>query len=353
MEPRVRSRDPRACSSHSALEIDCLAILHYLENRQKVHKDSINFCQNILHQKPVECKPIVRNNLSEPIHDVDLVVTVGGDGTLLQLQGSHFIDDSVPVLGVNSDPTQAEEVEKLRNEFDANRSTGYLCCATVNSFAQVLANILEGRANPSKLTRILIRVNSKVLPTYALNDILISHPCPAALSRLSFKIKKDDQPWSLLVHSRSSGLRVSTAAGSTTAMLSAGGFPMPILSQDLQYMVIEPISPGDTSSLMHGLIKSHQSKEGVTYIDGSDVQRESVKKHEEECVFMGPMEIPSQSPQTIKLQDVFFNLYQIFKSRFNRWKIEIEEEDRLRFMQKEMQAEVPAERDAGSCSWEQ
>ncbi|KAM1150484.1 hypothetical protein ACFX2B_030658 [Malus domestica] len=232
MEPRVRSRDPRACSSHSALEIDCLAL--------------------------------------------------GVMALYYNLQGSHFIDDSVPVLGVNSDPTQAEEVEKLRNEFDANRSTGYLCCATVNSFAQVLANILEGRANPSKLTRILIRVNSKVLPTYALNDILISHPCPAALSRLSFKIKKDDQPWSLLVHSRSSGLRVSTAAGSTAAMLSAGGFPMPILSQDLQYMVIEPISPGDTSSLMHGLIKSHQSKEGVTYIDGSDVQRESVKKHEEE-----------------------------------------------------------------------
>ncbi|CAN6694109.1 unnamed protein product [Malus baccata var. baccata] len=234
---------------------DCLSritnpqILHYLENRRKVHKDAINFCQNILRQKPVEWKPTVRSNLSEPIRDVDLVVTVGGDGTLLQ--GSHFIDDSVPVLGVNSDPTQPEEV---------------------------LDNILESQANPSKLTRISIRVNSEVLPTYALNDILTSHPCPAALSRLSFKIKKDDQPCSLLVHSRSSGLRVSTAAGSTAAMLSAGGFPMPILSQDLQYMVREPISPGNASSLMHELIKSHQSreatwlsKEGVIYIDGSHV----------------------------------------------------------------------------------
>ncbi|PQQ18704.1 NADH kinase-like isoform X2 [Prunus yedoensis var. nudiflora] len=43
-------------------------------------------------------------NRLKPIHDVDLVVTVGGDGTLLQ--ASHFIDDSVPVLGVNSDPTR-------------------------------------------------------------------------------------------------------------------------------------------------------------------------------------------------------------------------------------------------------
>lgn len=53
---------------------------------------------------------------------------------------------------------------------------------------------------------------------------------------------------------------------------------MPILSQDLQYMVREPILPGVASSLMHGLIKSHQSmeatwfgKKGVIYIDGSHV----------------------------------------------------------------------------------
>lgn len=77
---------------------------------------------------------------------------------------------------------------------------------------------------------------------------------------------------------RSSGLRVSTAAGSTAAMLSAGGFQMPILSRDLQYMVREPISPGAASSLMHGLIKSDQFIEvawlcnkGVIYIDGSHV----------------------------------------------------------------------------------
>lgn len=49
-----------------------------------------------------------RNNLSEPIHGVDVVVTVGGDGTLLR--ASHFMDDTIPVFGVNSDPTQLEEV---------------------------------------------------------------------------------------------------------------------------------------------------------------------------------------------------------------------------------------------------
>ncbi|KDP33218.1 hypothetical protein JCGZ_12740 [Jatropha curcas] len=252
-------------------------VLHYLDNRRKVHKDAVNFCKDILQQKSVDWEPILRTDLSQPIRDFDLVVTVGGDGTLLQ--ASHFMDDSTPVLGVNSDPTQVEEVEKFGSDFDATRSTGYLCAATVKNFEQVLDDILEGRRVSSNLTRISVRVNSQLLSTFALNDILVAHPCPATVSRFSFKIQRDGKSCTPLANCRSSGLRVSTAAGSTAAMLSAGGFVMPILSQDLQYMVREPIPPGAaTSSLMHGIIKSDQSMEarwfsekGKIYIDGSHV----------------------------------------------------------------------------------
>lgn len=83
-------------------------VLKYLESRCKVHRNAINVCQEILNKKAVEWKPISRNDVSNPIRDVDMVITVGGDGTLLH--ASHFLDDSVPVLGVNSDPTQAHEV---------------------------------------------------------------------------------------------------------------------------------------------------------------------------------------------------------------------------------------------------
>ncbi|KAI4333466.1 hypothetical protein L6164_018276 [Bauhinia variegata] len=248
-------------------------ILNFLDSRRKVHRDAINFCQAILQHKSVQWKAVPRNNLSQPINNVDLVVAIGGDGTLLQ--ASHFVDDSIPVLGVNSDPTQINEVEQFSNEFDASRSTGHLCAATVENFEQVMDGILEGKNIPSELTRISISVNTVQLSTYALNDILIAHPCPAAVSGFSFRIRKEDQPCSPLVNCRSSGLRVSTAAGSTAAMHSAGGFPMPISSQDLQYMVREPISPGAVSNFMHGLIKNDQimdatwsCKEGVVYIDG-------------------------------------------------------------------------------------
>uniref|UniRef100_A0A5B7C4G4 NADH kinase n=1 Tax=Davidia involucrata TaxID=16924 RepID=A0A5B7C4G4_DAVIN len=252
-------------------------VLSYLDNRRKVHKDAINICQDILQKKSVDWEPVLRSKLSQPIRDVDLIVTIGGDGTLLQ--ASHFLDDSIPVLGVNSDPTQVEEVEEFSDKFDATRSTGYLCAATIKNFEQILDDILEGRTVPSKLTRMSICVNSQLLSTYALNDVLIAHPCPATVSRLSFRIKKESQPYSPLVNCRSSGLRVSTAAGSTAAMLSAGGFAMPILSKDLQYMVRETISHGEAnSSPMHGVVKFDETmdaswfcKEGLIYIDGSHV----------------------------------------------------------------------------------
>lgn len=92
----------------SVLPSETSEVLDYLDSRRKVHKDAIRFCQSILQRKPIDWEPVLRHDLSRPIQNVDLVVTIGGDGTLLQ--ASHFMDDSIPVLGVNSDPTQAKEV---------------------------------------------------------------------------------------------------------------------------------------------------------------------------------------------------------------------------------------------------
>jgi len=220
---------------------------------------------------------VQRNNFSQPIRDVDLVITVGGDGTLLR--ASHFLDSPVPILGVNSDPTCPKEVDELTDEFDARRSTGYLCAATAGNFEQILDATLDGSRRPSELSRISMKLNGIQLPTYALNDILVSHPCPASVSRFSFRKRSNTGESSRLINCRSSGLRVSTAAGSTAAMLSAGGFVMPLSSRELQYMIREPISPTDADKpLLHGLVKQEQhmlvvwyNQEGAVYFDGSHV----------------------------------------------------------------------------------
>lgn len=88
----------------------CLAlqVLRFLNDRMLLHKKAFSFCKKILTKKVTESKIIFRSDLSEPVRDVDLVITIGGDGTLLH--ASHFIDDSIPLVGVNSDPTQPEEV---------------------------------------------------------------------------------------------------------------------------------------------------------------------------------------------------------------------------------------------------
>ncbi|KAK9674217.1 hypothetical protein RND81_12G219100 [Saponaria officinalis] len=268
-----------AYPSHGFSMITNSKMVQHLDDRIQAHKDAVKFCQNVLRRKMVDWETLFHNDLSHPIQNVDLVVAIGGDGTLLQ--ASHFMDDTVPVLGVNSDPTQLEEVEQFRDEFDATRSTGYLCAATVENFEQVLDDILEKRAVPSEISRISIKLNSELLPTHALNDLLIAYPCPASMSRFSFRLRNNGQSSGSLVNCRSSGLRASTAAGSTAAMLSAGGFPMHILSKDFQYMVREPMRlTQENPSLMHGLVKSDQTmeitwstKEGVVYIDGCHVSR--------------------------------------------------------------------------------
>jgi len=65
--------------------------------------------------------------------DKDLVIAVGGDGTILNT--ASFMDDSIPVLGVNSDPTRVEEKGVL-NVKDERRSRGALCGTTANTGIQ-------------------------------------------------------------------------------------------------------------------------------------------------------------------------------------------------------------------------
>ncbi|CAN0880142.1 NADH kinase [Linum grandiflorum] len=243
-------------------------ILQFLDNRRKVHREAVHFCQSILQKKAVDWEPVVRANLCRPIQNVDFVITVGGDGTLLQ--ASHFMDDSIPVLGVNSDPTQVEEVRDI---------TGSKSMESHLEFAAFFCSVLFHVMQRSQLdSAFFCRLRNSVMILMLPGALAI---CVEQLRRALNRITRDAISRSPLAHCRSSGLRVSTAAGSTAAMLSAGGFAMPILSQDLQYMVREPISPAaSVSNLMQGIFNPDQvmeitwySEDGFLYVDGSNVLR--------------------------------------------------------------------------------
>jgi NAD+ kinase len=81
-----------------------------------------------------------------------------------------------------------------------------------------------------------VALNDRLLPYYVLNDLLIAHASPAAMTSYTLRLGTVSEP------QRSSGLWIATAAGSTAAIRAAGGRVLPLRSRRLQYLVREPYS---------------------------------------------------------------------------------------------------------------
>lgn len=184
-----------------------------------------------------------------------LVVSVGGDGTLLT--ASHHLT-AARLLGVNSAPRD---------------SVGYLALARRATIARVLAAIAGGRLRPLPVTRLAVTLDGVRLPEVGLNDVLIAHQLPAATSRYLLRAGRRSE-----AH-RSSGLWVSTAAGSTAGIHSSGGAVMPLRSRRLQFRARELYRrPGVEHRLASGylapgeeLVVESQMESGWLFIDGSRV----------------------------------------------------------------------------------
>jgi len=181
----------------------------------------------------------------------DLYISVGGDGTILD--ASHY-SGGAKILGGNSSPGE---------------SVGNFCCCTAANFEEILKKILDGGIKSHKLPRLRILLNGKPLPFGAMNDILFAHKIPAATSRYIIKVKEQHE-----IH-KSSGVWVSTAAGSTGAILSAGGAGMDIKSGSIQFVVREPFSRRDEPyRITGGVVKPGELAfvsrmvRGAVYIDG-------------------------------------------------------------------------------------
>jgi len=171
----------------------------------------------------------------------DLVISVGGDGTLLDT--SRRILDATPLLGINSDPT---------------RSVGALCCGQAEDLEERLDALASRRLRPRPTTRLRIRIDGQEVLGPILNDVLYAHCSPAGLTRFDLAIlpaedlgraHRDPIPFQ---HFRGSGLWISTATGSSAAIHSAGGAILPAASKQLQFLVREPYRRPDADR-PHGL----------------------------------------------------------------------------------------------------
>lgn len=216
------------------------------------HEATLAEVQRALKAAKVPTKTVYRASLRRKMTEGRLVVSVGGDGTLLDT--SHKVNGS-HVLGVNSDTAH---------------SVGFLCAAHKGTFAAQLDEILSGKWQPTQVRRIHGSIDDTPLPFPVLNDVLVAHKNPAATSRYLIEHK------GVVEDHKSSGIWMSTAAGSTAAMTSAGGDVVDIDDDRCQLRVREPfVADGPLLALAKLWLKPKDDvvvvskmREGRVYLDG-------------------------------------------------------------------------------------
>jgi len=182
-------------------------VIDYLEKR---NIESV--LEEIASQKIKRKKGISRENLPGK---VDLLVVLGGDGTLLSI--AHLAaQKKIPVLGVNLG------------------SLGFLTEVPLDEMFITLDSFLEGNEEIISPRRLLkTRFKGKIY--YCLNDVVINK---GALARMiQFTIWIDDKEIATL---RADGLIMSTPTGSTAYSLAAGG---PIIKPYIPAIILAPICP--------------------------------------------------------------------------------------------------------------
>jgi NAD+ kinase len=158
--------------------------------------------------------------LVEAAQGADLIISVGGDGTLLAT-ARRLVGVTVPTIGVN--------IGKL----------GFLA---EHSPSDILAYVRgqplpAWRLSPKMMLQVRLAANNEQaeLRRYALNDLIVSQGVMTRLISITMAVDG--------LHAtqyRADGVVISTPVGSTAYSLSLGG---PILSQGLRAFVITPIAP--------------------------------------------------------------------------------------------------------------
>ncbi len=166
----------------------------------------------------------VSTELNRIVPDLDILIILGGDGTLLHVaeKAAHF---SIPVIGIN-----------LGN-------LGFLTELTKDESSAALDDILSGSVTMEKrqmLKARRIRGDSASRYSFALNEVVINKNTLDQLLLLSTSANGH-----LITTYKADGLIFSTPTGSTAYNLSAGG---PLVHPGLSTILVTPICPFMLSS---------------------------------------------------------------------------------------------------------
>ena len=155
---------------------------------------------------------------------VDLIISLGGDGTLLRAARLAAIED-IPVFGINLG------------------GLGFLTQIGTDDLGKSLEKLYQEKyfLNERMMLDCSVRrKNKKIKKFIALNDIVIGKGAFARIICLATYINND-----YVVTYSADGLVISTSTGSTAYSLSAGG---PIVNPSINSMILTPICPHTLSA---------------------------------------------------------------------------------------------------------
>jgi len=225
-----------------------------------------------------------------PVADADVVVSLGGDGTMLR--SVHLLGgQAVPLLGINLG------------------SLGYLTEVEPDGVTTALDRFALGSdAGEWHLDRRMlldVAVNGQLVGR-ALNEVVVEKNQSGHTVRLLARI--DGHPFT---HYEADGLIVSTPTGSTAYSLSARG---PIVSPQHRAILLTPVSPHmlfDRSLVL--------SPDEVVEIEVAGHRRADVAVDGQPQSVLSPSDVVGCSPSASTADFVRFGAYryhQILKSKF-------------------------------------
>ena len=175
-------------------------------------------------------------------NDIDIVLSIGGDGTLLSCI-RKMDTKQLPVLGIHIG--QLGFLNQITSG-DLNLFLSELFITkNINFIKYPLLNARVKSSNISKINLI------------ALNDIVINNANISRVIKLSVELNNNH----LNTYS-CDGIIISTPLGSTAYSLSAGG---PIVSPDVSSIILTPISPHSLSA--RPIVINDYSKIKIKFID--------------------------------------------------------------------------------------
>jgi NAD+ kinase len=197
---------------------------------------------------------------------VDLLVVLGGDGTLLSM--ARAIGDlGVPILGVNLG------------------GLGFLTATTLDEMRPALEAVVAGRMAIEErmlLAARLVRGDYTIGEYSALNDVVITKSAMSRIVDLAVSIGGRHA-----TAYRADGLIISTPTGSTAYNLSTGG---PILFPTMDAVVLTPIAPHTLSN--RPIVIPGAERIEVTLLDDQDVM----------LTMDGQVGVPLRERDTVEVQ---------------------------------------------------